>query len=110
MAIKISASDVVRKEVDKDVRSHFRNMLGRLRRKVAHIEVVLDKDNEEAVNSLHTCVLRLRLHRASDVLIMARGSDFSGVLKRAFRLARYELIRRPRKRRPMFARTQPALS
>ena len=81
-----------------------------IRNLVKDIEVVLDKDNEEAVNGLHTCVLRLRLHRASDVLIMARGSDFSGVLKRAFRLARYELIRRPRKRRPMFARTQPALS
>lgn len=49
-------------------------MLGRQRHNIAHAELVLKKENDEDVGGMHICSLRLRLHGAGDVRILARGA------------------------------------
>ena len=97
MGTTISARGFVRKELERDVRGYAKHMLGRLRHQIAHAELALEKENEEVVGGVHVCTLRLRLHKASDVRVLVRGTDVCGALTGAFRRARYELLRRRRK-------------
>ena len=99
-------------ERNNDVREQAHRMLGRLRRHVMHVEVVLDEQELATGTSLHRCTLRLRLQDGGDMLVHARGAGRDAALASAFRRARRELLRRRRatlRLSPWHRQPQPAM-